>query len=50
MTLEFLAEGEVVGAVERLDEAVIWRPDAAALAAFAGTYVSEELTSPGRSP
>jgi hypothetical protein len=43
MKLEFLSEGEVVGAVERLDEAVLWRPDAAALAEYAGTYVSEEL-------
>ena len=43
MKLEFVAEGEVVGAVDRLDEAAIWRPNAAALAEYVGTYVSEEL-------
>jgi CubicO group peptidase (beta-lactamase class C family) len=43
MRLEFLSEGENVGVVERTPEGKAWRPSASDLAAYAGTYFSQEL-------
>lgn len=41
--LQFLSEGENDGGAVRVMDSAVWRPDARALAAYAGTYFSEEL-------
>jgi CubicO group peptidase (beta-lactamase class C family) len=43
LRLEYLYEGAVVSAVERVPDAELWRPNAAALAVYAGAYVTPEL-------
>lgn len=41
--LQFLSEGENDGGAVRLPASAVWRPDARALAEYAGTYFSDEL-------
>lgn len=48
MQLEFVAEGEVVGSMQRVPDAEVWRPDGPELASYAGTYYSDELNASWR--
>lgn len=43
MRLDWVVEGEVDGSAQRLPEAAIWRPDAATLAGYAGSWFSPDL-------
>jgi hypothetical protein len=45
MRVEYLSEGVVGDAAERMAESAVWRPDATVLAEYAGTYASEELNA-----